>query len=165
MRSLPTNLLMILAVILMLVSTPLTVALGQVVPEKTSALMVGPLFSEGGVAFKVGLAEHVAGPIWVAGFGEFGETVEAEGEMIALFEIMNGVYVGPVAAIGVDWSSEPGTDGLSAASYLFGATGLASTLAATESLGAWGFYKYQFSGEDTFYINKWTAGVGIYLRI
>lgn len=136
----------------------------QVAPESVDAIVAGPVFSNGALGVQIGGATHLGGIIYFAGFGEFGKTVEVKSEMVALFRLTEKLSIGPVAGIGVDWSSEPGTkEDTQIISYLFGASGVSMTYALPPllgfSLGLYGYGNYQFSGDS--YDNKLTAGGGL----
>lgn len=132
-------------------------AFGQITPEDPSIVLIGPVMDGKEVGLSVGYAKQIAG-IYLVGFGKFGKTVETEGEIVKLFKLSSKLYVGPVAAAGVDWSEEPGTGGAPTSAYLFGAAGMAATYTISDHFGAWGFGKRYMNDN----VNKYTAGVGLY---
>ena len=127
---------------------------GQVAQE---AALIGPVSIDGSLSLQVGYSKEVFG-LWVTGFGQFGETVEAGGEVTKLFKIWNRLYFGPIAGGGVDWSDETGTGGVPVKAYIFGAAGAASTFGFTDDIGAWGFYKFRTENKPKF-------GFGLYLLL
>lgn len=130
---------------------------GQVAPEEMSAALIGPVSVDGELALQIGYSKQILG-LWLTGFGQFGETVEAAGEVTKLFQIWNQLYVGPVAGGGVDWSNQTGTGGVPTEAYIFGAGGLAVTYGFTDPVGAWGFYKFRTENKPKF-------GFGLYLLL
>lgn len=130
---------------------------GQVAPEYPSAILVGPVSVDGELALHIGYSKNVFG-IWVTGFGRFGETVEAMGEITKLFKISKRLYFGPVAGGGVDWSDRIGTAGLPVEAYVFGSAGAGITLGFTDKIGSWGFWKSRTEKKPIF-------GLGLYLLL
>jgi len=102
--------------------------------------------------------------VWIAGFGDLGESIEVTGEMAAFFEPLGPWWsIGPIAGVGADWSDKPGVDNPPIATYLISAAGVATTLNLDPKAGLWGYAKYQFS-VDNAYQSDWIGGVGLWLK-
>jgi len=129
----------------------------QVAPEEPSAVLIGPVSVDGELALQIGYSKEVLG-LWITGFGQFGETVEATGEVTKLFKVSNRFYIGPVAGGGVDWSDQTGTGGVPTEAYIFGAGGIAVTYGFVDPMGIWGFYKFRTENKPEF-------GFGLYLLL
>lgn len=164
--------MIVLLVVLLLVVMPLT-ATAQIAPVGDRALLAGPIYADGALAFQLGLAKKLYGDVWAAGFGRFGQSVEAEGEIVALFHLTSRLTLGPVAAAGVDWSSEPGTETVSAENYFFYAVGGAATFTLPKFANfkegqwdLWGFFRQQEVPKgDTQYKGGVSGGVGVSYRL
>lgn len=148
-------------------------AVAQVAPTGDKAMLAGPVYDGNAPAFRWGLAKRAWADVWIAGFGHFGSSVELFLETAALFEISSKLYLGPVAGVGADWSSEPGTETVSAENYLIYAAGGAATFAlpafaifSDNQVGLWGYFKYQGNPKaDNLYKSGVTGGVGVYYRL
>ena len=149
-------------------------AVAQVAPIGDKALLAGPIYGEEGASFRWGLGKRVGeSKVWVAGFGQFGNSVEAFIETTILFPMTSKFHIGPVAGVGADWSSEPGTETVSPENYMIYAAGVAATLSFPEfyifkedQVGLWGYLKYQGAPNDAnLYKCGVTGGVGLYFRL
>lgn len=149
-------------------------ATAQIAPTGDKAMLAGPVYGEDGGSFRWGLGKRMGeSKVWVAAFGQFGNSVEAFAETAALFQLTGKVHVGPVAGVGIDWSSEPGTETVSAENYMIYAAGAAGTIAfpkfyifEEDQVGLWGYFKYQAApNDDNLYKNEVTGGIGLYLRL
>lgn len=129
----------------------------QVAPEEASAVLIGPVSVDGVIALQVGYSREVFG-LWLAGFGQFGKTAEASGEVVKLFQVLKNFYVGPIAGGGVDWSDETGTGGVPVEAYIYGAAGAGATYNITDQIGVWGLYKFRTE-------NKPKIGLGVFLKL
>lgn len=140
-------------------------AVAQVAPSGDKAMLAGPVYDGNAPAFRWGLAKRAWADVWIAGFGHFGSSVELFLETVVLFEISTKIHVGPVAGVGADWSSEPGTETVSAENYMIYAAGGAGTYAINDKYGVWSYVKYQGTLEDNLYESGVTGGVGLYYRL
>lgn len=131
----------------------------QVAPEDATAVLAGPVIIDGELGLTIGYSKKVAG-LHLVSTGRFGETVEAEADMLKLFKIATNLYIGPIAGGGVDWSDEAGTGGVPTTSYLFGATGIAGTYSIMEQIGIWSFWQRHITNKA----NNPIAGVGLYYK-
>lgn len=157
--------MIVLLVVLLLVVMPLT-ATAQIAPSGDKAMLAGPVYDGNAPAFRWGLAKRVWSDVWIAGFGHFGSSVEAFFETAALFEVSSKFHLGPVAGVGADWSSEPGTETVSPENYMIYAAGGAGTFAIKSQYGLWGYVKYQGTPEaDNLYKSGVSGGVGVYYRL
>ena len=132
-------------------------AIGQV--GDGSIALVGPVLTEGKVSVSIGYAREIGSGFYLAGFGGFGETVEAEASAFKLFGVWKKLYVGPVLGGGVDWSDEIGTGGEPTTAELFGAAGAVATYTYGK-VGLWGFWKRNIAERA----NDPTAGLGLYYQ-
>lgn len=141
-------------------------AVAQVAPTGDKAMLVGPVYGEDGGSFRWGLAKRIGtSKVWVAGFGQFGNSVEAHVETTILFPMTSKFHLGPVAGVGADWSSEPGTETVSPENYMIYAAGGAATFAIKDKYGVWSYVKYQGTPKDNLYESGVTGGVGLYYRL
>jgi hypothetical protein len=147
--------------LVLLIALLATCATAQVAPEEASAVLAGPTITDGELAVSVGYSKELLGMHAVV-MGQFGETVEAQGELVKLFKLANRLYFGPVAGGGVDWSDEAGTGGSPTTAYVFGAAGGAVTYGFTNKLGLWAFGKQHMVDEIK---PKFIGGIGFYYRL
>ena len=142
-------------------------AVAQIAPSGEKAMLAGPVYGEGGASFRWGLAKRIGtSKVWVAGFGSFGNSVEASVETTVLFAMTSKFHLGPVAGVGADWSSEPGTETVSPENYMIYAAGGAGTYEIRPEYGLWGYFKYQAApNDDNLYKSGVTGGVGVYYRL
>ncbi len=134
-----------------------TSVFSMAMPTEKSAVLVGPVSVDGHMGFQVGYSKEFSPGLWATGFGQFGETVEASGELVKLFKITEKLYVGPLGGGGVDWSDRTGTGGVPIEAYLYGTVGAASTYGISNQLGLWGFWKTRTEFKPKF-------GIGFYLQ-
>ena len=135
---------------------------GQITPEDASVVLAGPVLTEGKISVSIGYAKDLGSGFYLAGFGGFGETVEAEASAFKLFSVWKKLYVGPVIGGGVDWSDEIGTGGEPTKAEMFGAAGAVVTYTIFDNkLGLWGFWKRNVAERA----NNPTAGLGLYYNL
>lgn len=143
----------------------LAISAGAQVPG-TATTLGGAVYNGDSWSLRIGTASPISNHIWVAGFTEFGTSVEVSGEVVALFRPFGSAWaIGPVASIGADWSDEPGTTDPSIVTYLTNSAGAASTYSFSGRLGCWGYTKYQSTFTTSAYNPGWTGGVGIWFRM
>lgn len=148
-------------------------AFAQIAPVGDKVLLAGPIYGEEGASFRWGLGKRVGeSKVWIAAFGQFGNSVEAFAETTILFQLSQMIHLGPVAGVGTDWSNEPGTKTVSPENYMIYAAGIAVTLSfpkfyvfKEDQIGLWGYFKYQAApNDDNLYKSGVTGGVGLYYR-
>jgi len=147
-------------IVVLITALPIAVSYAQVPTEETKALLAGPVMVGDELAMQVGYSIQLQ-RMWINVMGKFGETTEAEVEIMKMFPLSNRVYVGLIAGGGVDWSDDPSTGGEPIEAILFGSVGLAGTVGLSDDIGVWGFWK----GRDAKIKSKPKVGVGLYLKL
>ncbi len=156
-----TKLIMVGLLLLMAVSV-----LGQTPAAPGTAMIVGPSYSGDVWSFKWGVARQMSKTFWGTAMADFGETIEANTEVIALFPVTKWLSLGPMLGVGADWSDEPGTIGEQIATYMTKSTGGVGTISLSEKIGLAGSAKYTSSFDtETHYDPGWTFSFGGYLRL
>lgn len=154
---------MLMAMSLLIIVSPFSPTFSQVVPETESAVLAGPVSIDGELGLEIAYSKK-GGGLWFVGSSQFGETVEAEGEIIKLFHVSGSFYAGPVAGAGVDWSEAAGTGGVSTDAYFYGAAGVVAIYGISNRTGLWGIWKARISKIDR-EPKSGKIGFGFYLKL
>ena len=154
----------LILLILTLVALPLKVTFGQdaVFEEGGSVLFVGASYVNETVIPLAGYGHYIGGRLWLLTPVDLGYYGSVDGQVTAMFQPRENLFIGLFAGPSVDWSAN---DQASLITYLVGASGGTIAYQPWEALGFWGYGKYSFAIDTkNAYENSGSLGVGVFFR-
>jgi len=130
--------------------------------DTTDEVFFGGVRYDDGPLLSMGIGTRLFNNLWSFNYVDVGMYQSANSEFAYLIGFGKFGF-GPIAGPNADWQGTQ--SGETPMTYLVGAGGALVTYDASETWGAWGYYKYKFALQDeTMYKDGNVFGLGLFKR-